>query len=44
MDVKYKRAPRFWSERMIKALQAKQYYSDLFPVYDTVYYGALYAL
>ena len=23
-----------------KALQAKQYYSDAFPAYDTLYYGA----
>lgn len=27
-----------------KAPQAKQYYSDAFPVYDTLYYGASYEM
>lgn len=43
-DVVYERTSANLQACLERAPQAKQYYSDAFPVYDTLYYGAPYEM
>ena len=43
-DVVSQRTPEALQACLERAPQAKQYYSDAFPAYDTLYYGAPYEL
>ena len=43
-DVVHERTSENMQACLERAPQAKQYYSDAFPVYDTLYYGAPYEM